>query len=528
MKIGKQTPVHKGGDICVKNYRPITVCNSISKILEKIVRDRIMEYLMRIKLLNKSQFGFRPKHSTNHAIINLTETALDALEKGLKVGGVYLDISKAFDTVNHRILLRKLEYYGFRSTTLMWFESYLTNREQYVGIRKSCSDKYTLNWGIPQGGVLAPILFILFMNDIDESTNVFDFSMYADDTCLILGIKSLDYNETMKIELEKVVDWFSSNELLLNFDKTDYLHFGPHYNKTYIKGEYDLTELHCALPNYLFHDDNWEPGDPDHIELNKKGEYVMHELQKVCPQYMFKEHIEMPDNNVIYEPENVKYLGVYFDGKLTFKKHIDILCCKINRIVGTLWKSEHLNLEAKKMIYHGLVESHLNYAISAWGSVFSKNLTGTLMLDHVPENLKILVTTQNKVIRAIFRKRNYNKETKTHTSVTPLYKELGVLKLCDLYYYNLAIMAHDYFHSNVLPEKLSEKYTKKSDVTEVVTRCNEFELYYPTPRLSSTVRKPSVASSAVWNILPLEIRSVKSKNTFKAKLREYFIAKYNG
>ena len=89
-------------------------------------------------------------------------------------------------------------------------------------------------------------------------------------------------------------------------------------------------------------------------------------------------------------------------------------------------------------------------------------------------------------------------------------------------------MAHDYFHSNVLPEKLSEKYTKKSDVTEVVTRCNEFELYYPTPRLSSTVRKPSVASSAVWNILPLEIRSVESKNTFKAKLREYFIAKYNG
>ena len=97
------------------------------------------------------------------------------------------------------------------------------------------------------------------MNDIDESTNVFDFSMYADDTCLILGIKSLDYNETMKIELEKVVDWFSSNELLLNFDKTDYLHFGPHYNKTYIKGEYDLTELHCALPNYLFHDDNYSP-----------------------------------------------------------------------------------------------------------------------------------------------------------------------------------------------------------------------------------------------------------------------------
>ncbi len=277
MKIGKQTPVHKGGDTCIKNYRPITVCSSISKVLEKIIRDRVMEYLKRIKLLNKSQFGFRSKHSTNHAIINLTEMALDSLENGLKVGGVFLDIAKAFDTVNHRLLLRKLEYYGFRGTTLMWFESYLTNREQYVSIRKSNSEKYTLDWGIPQGGTLAPILFILFMNDIVNSTSTLDFSMYADDTCLILGIKRLDYDSTMKNELEKVVDWFSSNELLLNFSKTDYLNFGPHYNKVYVKGEFDLTEFHSALPLYLFDDDNWEPGDPNHIESNKRGEYVLYE-----------------------------------------------------------------------------------------------------------------------------------------------------------------------------------------------------------------------------------------------------------
>ena len=108
MKIGKQTPVHKGGDTCIKNYRPITVCSSTSKILEKIVRERVMKYLKRINILNKCQFGFRNKHSTNHAILNLTETTLDAMEQGLKVGGVFLDVAKAFDTVNHRYLLRKL------------------------------------------------------------------------------------------------------------------------------------------------------------------------------------------------------------------------------------------------------------------------------------------------------------------------------------------------------------------------------------------------------------------------------------
>ncbi len=485
-----------------------------------------MEYLKRIKLLNKSQFGFRSKHSTNHAIINLTEMALDSLENGLKVGGVFLDIAKAFDTVNHRLLLRKLEYYGFRGTTLMWFESYLTNREQYVSIRKSNSEKYTLDWGIPQGGTLAPILFILFMNDIVNSTSTFDFSMYADDTCLILGIERLDYDDTMKIELEKVVDWFSSNELLLNFSKTDYLHFGPHYNKVYIKGEFDLTEIHTALPLFLFDDDNWEPGDPDHIELNKKGEYALYELTKVCPQYMFKEHIEMPDGSEIYEPESVKYLGVYFDSKLMFRKHIDILCCKLNRIVGQMWKGEHLTLEAKKMIYHGLVESHINYGIATWGSSLAKNLTGMYSLDHVPEDLRSLVTTQNKVVRAIFRKPRYDKKKKTHTSMTPLYKQLGVLKLYDLYYYNLATLSHDYFHSNVLPDKLAEKYVKKCEITNVVTRNNETELYYPTPRLSSTFRKPSVASAAIWNSLPQEIRTISNRNSFKVKLRQYLIDKY--
>ena len=108
MKVGKQTPVHKGGEMIVNNYRPITVCSSIAKILEKVVRDRVMTYLDSAKILNKSQFGFRSKHSTNHAVINLTESTLEALEKGLKVGGVYLDIAKAFDSVNFDILLRKL------------------------------------------------------------------------------------------------------------------------------------------------------------------------------------------------------------------------------------------------------------------------------------------------------------------------------------------------------------------------------------------------------------------------------------
>ena len=236
-KIGKQTPVHKVGDNSINNFRPITVCRSLSKILEKIVRVRVNEYITENKILNNSQFGFRSKHSTNHAMINLTDITLESLDKHLKVGGVFLDIAKAFDCVNHNILLRKLEFYGFRDTALMWFQSYLKDRTQFVSIKNQKSDTYTLTCGVPQGGTLAPILFILFMNDIINSSKIFDFSIYADDTCLILAIEKSKYNEVMRTELNKVIDWFSSNDLLLNITKTDYLNFGPHYNKVYTKGE---------------------------------------------------------------------------------------------------------------------------------------------------------------------------------------------------------------------------------------------------------------------------------------------------
>ena len=122
MKVGKQTPVFKSGEQIISNYRPITVCGSISKIVEQVVKSRVMQYLERVKILNNSQFGFRKKHSTGHAVINLTECTLDMLDSGLKTGNIYLDVSKAFDCIDHRILLRKLEHYGFRGATLMWFE----------------------------------------------------------------------------------------------------------------------------------------------------------------------------------------------------------------------------------------------------------------------------------------------------------------------------------------------------------------------------------------------------------------------
>ena len=524
LKLGKQTPVFKSGEHNVKNFRPITVCNSFAKILEKVVRNRLTDFLKNSKILNKYQFGFRAGHSTSHAIINLFEATLDGLDTKLKVGGVYLDISKAFDCVDHNILLKKLEYYGIRANALMWFESYLQNRKQYVEINGTKSEPYTTNISVPQGGVLSAILFILFTNDIIYSTNKLKFSIYADDTCLIISIEREEYDSTLKRELKNVIEWFDANSLLLNVDKTQYTFFGPQYPTQYIKGEHDLTDLHQTVPRHLIENQEQNYDGPTPEFLNKYGE--LQELHEITPKYYLDEFIMNDDGTIITTSETVKYLGMYIDSKLNFKYHINILSCKISRMTGIFWKSIELDMNTKKIIYHSLVESYLNYGILIWCSEFSKTLITDGNESLIPNSLKPIITAQNKALRAIFRKPKYNSEQKIYTESSPLYKELKVLKIKDLYLYNLAILTHDYFNNLNFPDTLKDTYSTQKSEKTTQTRSLNYNLTYKKPKNYNTYRKPTIASSIYWNSLPIEIKNTKSKSTFKIKLKQYLLQKY--
>ena len=227
LKLAKVIPIFKSGDSTkMSNYRPISILSFFSKIFEKLMYNILNNFLYKNDVIYKYQFGFRKKHSTQHAIITLVDRITSSLDSGDLVIGVFLDLKKAFDTVDHHILIKKLFSYGIRGNTLKWFQSYLTDRSQFVSYDGIESKVLPIQYGVPQGSILGPLLFIIYMNDLFNVSNFLFTILYADDTCVVLGGKSLETLITlMNQELHLLYIWLQSNKLTLNFQKTYYMIF---------------------------------------------------------------------------------------------------------------------------------------------------------------------------------------------------------------------------------------------------------------------------------------------------------------
>ena len=186
LKVAKVIPIYKSGSkTTTGNYRPISLLSNLNKIFEKLIFSRLYSFLDKENIIYKLQFGFRPKHSTSHALISITEKVKEALDNNKFTCGVFIDLQKAFDTVNHEIILKKLYRYGIRGKMHDWFTSYLTDRLQFVSILGIDSDKLTIQHGVPQGSVLGPLLFLLYINDIHNAINYSKTYLFADDTNLL-------------------------------------------------------------------------------------------------------------------------------------------------------------------------------------------------------------------------------------------------------------------------------------------------------------------------------------------------------
>ena len=224
-KIAKVVPLFKNDSpLTVSNYRPISLLPIISKIFERLMYNRLISFINKYNIITPNQYGFQAQKSTELAINEICNNINKTLENKESAFCIFLDFAKAFDTVNHNILLNKLEYYGIRGPPLLWFKSYLNNRQQYTDINGTLSNVEAIKCGVPQGSILGPLLFILYINDIVHSSNTLKFTLFADDTTIFYSSKlPPETQHILDAELNNVNQWLICNKLSLNTDKSCYL-----------------------------------------------------------------------------------------------------------------------------------------------------------------------------------------------------------------------------------------------------------------------------------------------------------------
>ena len=227
LKIARVTPVFKNGNnTLVTNYRPISLLPCFSKLLERIMNNCLYIFLLENNILYQKQFGFQNAHSAEHTILQLVNRITEAFSQAKNTLGIFIDLSQAFDTVNHNVLLQKLKAYGIQSENLKWFRNYFSNRKQFISYGDFKAEMKIVKCGVPQGSIQGLLLFLIFVNDLNNTTKVLDLVLIVDDTSLFCSDNNIrTLFETAGQGLNQTNYWFLANKLSLNVGKTKYMLF---------------------------------------------------------------------------------------------------------------------------------------------------------------------------------------------------------------------------------------------------------------------------------------------------------------
>ena len=327
-KIAKIIPLHKKNDkYSVSNYRPISILPFLGKIIEKCIFSRLISFIKNHELLSSAQFGFIKGSSTEDAVLKMCDYIYEALNNKNFGIGTFVDLCKAFDTVSHPVLLRKLERYGCRGGPLALLRNFLSNRHQYVQIQNKFSSKKPVQIGLPQGSSLSPILFLLYINDLPSISSDLKYVLFADDTSLFLSDPSYDnLIRRFNTALELFNQWCIANRLSVNVDKTHYMHFT---NRS-------------SLLNY------------GQLSLN---------------------------SSLLSSTSKTLFLGVTLDNSMKFNSHIDIISSKISKSIGIIFKlAPFLPTRTLINLYYSLIYPYFIYCNLVWGGTYSTHLDPLLKL----------------------------------------------------------------------------------------------------------------------------------------------------
>ena len=327
LKVARVIPVYKRGDReNINNYRPISMLSFMSKIYEKLLYTRLIKFINNHNILYDLQFGFRTGTSTTDAISCLVEYLYEVINQKQYAINIFIDFSRAFDTVDRKILLRKLERYGVRGPALNLISDYFTNRKQYVQFNSCSSSVRPIDCGVVQGSVLGPLFFLLYINDLPKISKIFRTILFADDSTL--SVKGSDLREVSNlcnVELVKLLDWTRSNRLCINISKT-------------VFNVVSTRSTDCTI----------------HIQL---------------------------DSQDIVRQDRVKFLGIILDDKLKFNHHITEIASKISKSIGIMYKLKYyLPCTTLKTIYYSLIYSKLFYGNIVWGCTYANHLKPLVLL----------------------------------------------------------------------------------------------------------------------------------------------------